>query len=87
MRVTLIVIPAPGISFTPTNPKQISSSSNRGDDGGMTLHTASNVAVVLISSDREKLLESNHSGQGENRILTSKDLHGVSRVEITYLGS
>ena len=86
-RVTLTVVPAPGISFTPTSAPKNTSTINQGNDGGMTIHTASNVAIMMTSSDNHKPTETNQISQGTTRTITSKDLHDVSKVEVVYLGS
>jgi len=91
-RVTLTVIPAPGISFTSAaatspattkNPTAI----NQANDGGLTIHASSNVAVVLTSPDNNKPTSSNQFSQGTTKTITSKDLRDVSKVEVVYLGS
>jgi len=86
-RVTLTVIPGPGISFTPASQIKNPSSINQGVDGGMTIHASSNVAVMLNSSADQKLLNDNKLSEGVTKTLTSKDLTGVSKVEVVYLGS
>lgn len=86
-RVTLTVIPGPGISFTPTDASKNTSSINQGSNGGITIHASSNVAVLLTSSDHDMSLNTNHLGQGVTKTITSKDLHDVSKVEVIYLGS
>jgi len=86
-RVTLTVIPAPGINFSPANPAKPSTIVNRSNDGGLTLRTSSNVAVVLKSSTSRTTLNTENVGQGTTKTLTTKDLNGVSSVEVLYLGS
>ncbi|HUI29953.1 MAG TPA: hypothetical protein VLX91_07030 [Candidatus Acidoferrales bacterium] len=86
-RVTLTVIPAAGINFTQTNSTKTSSSVNQSNGSGITLHTTSNVAVMMNSSSGKKMLNDNHVGQGVTKTITSKELNDVSKVEIIYLGS
>jgi hypothetical protein len=86
-KVTLTVIPGPGVSFTPASQAKNPSSINQGNDGGITIHTSSNVAVTLNTSAHRKMLNDNNLSEGGTRTLTSKDLTGVSKVEVVYLGS
>ncbi len=85
-RVTLTVIPGPGITFTPVK-SQPASAVNQGQDGGITIHTSSNVAVMLTSPNQNHQIDPDHSAQGVTKTITSKDLHDVSKVEVVYLGS
>jgi hypothetical protein len=87
VRVTLTVIPGPGIGFSPQHSPTTSSPVNRRDDGGITLHASTPVDVSLMSTDRGKTVVTNHLDKGETRTLTSRDLVGVSKVEVVYLGS
>jgi len=86
-RVTLTVVPAPGLNFTPANPAKNSAAMSQADNGGITLHTSSNVAVMLKTSGEKNALENNNPGQGVTKTLTPKELSGVSKVEVVYLGS
>ncbi len=86
-RVTLTVIPAPGINFSPTSSTKNLSSVNQTNNGGITLRTSSNVAIVLHSSDNDKVPNTNNFSQGQTKTFTSKELSGVSSVEVVYLGS
>lgn len=86
-RITLTVIPAPGVNFAPTNLAKSSSSVNQTTDGGITLHTSGNVAILLNSCHHKIVLEANYFGQGQTETLTSKEFIDVSKVEVLYLGN
>ncbi|HUI30517.1 MAG TPA: hypothetical protein VLX91_09895 [Candidatus Acidoferrales bacterium] len=86
-RVTLTVIPAPGISFASANPVGNTSRLNQANDGGITFCTSSNVAVILNSFGEKKMLDSDHLGHGATKTLTTKELNGLSKVEVIYIGN
>lgn len=86
-RVTLTIIPRPGIGFTLPDLVGTSPSANQIIEGGITLKVSNGVPVILKFLDHGKTLETYHFGLGETKTFTSKELGGVSKVEITYLGS
>lgn len=86
-RITLTVIPAPGVDFASTIPARSCWSVNQTTDGGITLHASGNVAIVLNFCNRKRILDANYFRQGETKILTSKELKGASNVEVLYLGN
>ena len=86
-RVTLAVIPPPGVSFASTSRIRNASLLNQANDGGLTIRTSSNVAVFLDSSVNRKMLGIKYLASGVTKTLTSKEFNGVSKVEVVYLGS
>ena len=87
--VTLTVVPAPGMNFSRPSKATTSSSAltlpGKSLNSGIIFQSSSNVMVELHSRN---LHSSRFSfGQGEARTFTSKELKGVSSVEIDYLGS
>lgn len=86
--VTLTVIAAPGVTFSPT--KANASSSVAGvsntSEGGMTLYGSNNVLIQLNSS---KATVNSQINLKANQVttLTAKQLNGSSSVEMIYIGS
>ncbi len=85
-RITLTVIPAPGINFASTNPIKSLFSINQATDGAIALRASGNVSVVLNFHNHKRILDMNCFRQGETKTLTSKEFIGVSKVEVLYLG-
>ncbi len=86
-RVTLTILPRPGIGFTLPDRARTSPSANQINEGGITLNVSNGVPVILKFLNHGKTLDTYHFGLGETKTFTSKELNGVSKVEITYLGS
>ncbi len=86
-RVTLTVVPGPGINFTPASASKNISTINQANDGGLTIHASSNVAIMFTSPKHDKPTNANQFSQGTTKTITSKDLHDISKVEVVYLGS
>jgi hypothetical protein len=88
-RVTLTVVPAPGMNFKPATKPAVTSpvvvSNRSADNSGMTFMSSGNVMVQLNSKGAAKSRFS--FGEGQTRTFTARELHNVSSVEIVYLGS
>ncbi|HUI29068.1 MAG TPA: hypothetical protein VLX91_02535 [Candidatus Acidoferrales bacterium] len=86
-KVTVTVISGPGINFTPANQTKSPSSLNQTDGGGMTFHAATTAAVTLNFDTGGRILHQDNLRRGVTRILTAEELEGVSKVQVTYIGS
>ena len=76
-----------GINFTPASASKNISTINQANDGGLTIHASSNVAIMFTSPKHDKPTNANQFSQGTTKTITSKDLHDISKVEVVYLGS
>ncbi len=88
-RVTLTVLPAPGMNFTTGAVKSRTSTvavqKPAPVNPSVTFQSPGNVMVQLKSSN---LRSSEYNlSQGEMKTFSAKELQGVSSVEIDYLGS
>lgn len=87
--VTLTVVPAPGMSMTTVqmqsrNPGLLASGESSKSQA-MVFRSSQNVMVRLNSADR---VTSKFDLQlGQVKTITAKQLKGISKVEIVYLGS
>lgn len=87
--VKLTVVPAPGMSFTPSRIPTVLAHTTNGNEGvparGMTFESPGNVMVQLNSvntvTSRIKMRE------GQVKTFTARQLHDVVSIEIDYLGS
>lgn len=86
-KMTLTVIPPPGIVFTSTDYEAGVSLRSQADGGAMILHASSNVAVILNFFDRKRMLDPTHLSQELTKTLSFKELAGVSKVDVVYLGN
>lgn len=86
-RITLSVIPPPGIVFTSTDYNAGMSLRSQAGGGAMILHASSNVAVILNFFDRKRMSDPIHSSQELTKTLSFKELPRVSKVDVIYLGN
>jgi len=81
--ITLTVLPAPGVSFVPSQQTQAGVKT----DVGMTFDKTSNVMVQLSPSTSSGNSAIEFSRQSDTNTITAKQLSNSSSVRIEYLGS
>lgn len=86
-KITLTVIAPPAIVVTSTDHDSGIFLTSQAGGGAIALHTSGNVAVILDFFGQPKTSAPNHSSQESGKVLTLKDLAGVSKVSIVYLGN
>lgn len=86
-RITLTVIPPPGIVFISTDYNAGISLKSQAEGGAMTLRTSTNVTVILNFFDRRRMLDSIYLSQELTKTLNFKELAGISKVDVVYLGN
>ena len=86
-RVTLVVVACPCTSSPQPSHAWALPPTNRANEEGLTLRTSSNVALILRFSDSMKMPKTDYCPQEKTVNFAVRDLKGVSKIEVIYLGS